>query len=161
MRSEYILESMKALLPVIIIFSYLFISGHLSSDYYFHLGYDGSGDYPPFLSWLLPPFGNQQRSLALFAINLLSTTAIPFILIHRITGMFEAGWAYLFSGIPLVLFTVWLVPQSLLHILILSSIAFPPLLIPFLALGWLVHSYWWAGWLLAMGYYFYSLGAKK
>ena len=157
MFSQFLKDSLKALLPVVFIFSFLFVSGHLSSDYYFHMSYQGDGTYPPFLSWLLW-FSGEQRSMVLFTLNLLFTTLLPYCLICKITEKTEAGWVYLYSGIPLVLFVIWLVPQEIIHCLMLFSILNPFYgLIIFGILGFTINQFWWAGYALVLIYHAYKI----
>lgn len=153
MDRGYLKDSLKALLPITLVFCYFYVSGHLSSDYYFHVGYSGNGNYPPFLSWIMP---ETERGEFLFFLNLSLTTIFPFMLIHKITKKMEAGWAYLYSGIPLVLFVVWLIPQSMIHNLMLLSIAFPEMILVFLMFGWAIHQYWWAAFMLTLAFMLYQ-----
>jgi hypothetical protein len=155
MDKKFLIESLKALLPIIYIFSILYVSGHLSSDYYYHLKNHGVDIYPKFVSFVLS-FVGDQRETSLFLLNLFCTAVIPYILIFHITRKLDAGWVYLYSGVPLVMFIIWVIPQSIAHVLMLASIANPLMLIPFLLVGWSIHEYWFLLWLLAAGFHIWK-----
>lgn len=157
---NFLKNSFKALLPITLCFCLIYVFGNYSSDYYFHLAYQGDGTYPPFLSWLLQFSGTQPRSWALFEWNIFFTTLLPYCLISKIKNQ-DAGWVYLYSGIPLVLFTIWLIPQSIIQVLMLLAILNP--LVGFTALllfGWSIHQFWWAGCVLVLFYHAYKYMKK-
>lgn len=144
MDTLFLKRSIPYLTFLTLMLTFLYVANHFDTDYYFHLTYTGNGEYPPFLSKLMDLF-DFNRSLGLFLINLLSTTYLPFILIHRITGKVEASIVYLYSGIPMALFVTWLVPQSIIHNLILLAIAFPWTIIFLGLIGPATHEFWYAG----------------
>jgi hypothetical protein len=150
MDEQFVKKSIKALLPISIICSLLYITAHYDSDYFWHISYDGNGTYPPLLARILAPFGD-FKSQALFTLNLLSSIYIPFMLIERIKG-FDAARFYLLSGIPILSFVLWVVPQSIIFCLMLASIWFPPFLFSFLIMGAALHSFWFAAFLLTIGF---------
>ena len=153
MDKEFVKTSLRNLIPITIVLSFLFWAGHLSSDYYFHL--NNSGPYPPMLQYLLALSAN--RSLALFGLNLLFSTLVPYLLIVRITQKELAGFVYLYgTGIPIVLFILWVVPQSILQCVMLATIAFDWGIWLFL-LGPVIHEFWYAGLAITVAYGF----AKK
>lgn len=145
MDARFLRTGIGHLLPVVIILSFLFVTGHRSSDYYFHAYIEPSRDYPSGLASIISVFPLELHGSVLFIINLLTTTVIPYCLICEITKKQNAAALYLWSGIPLVLFTVWLVPQSIIHCMMLASIAYPPFFVVFALTGWTYHAYWFAG----------------
>lgn len=155
METEFLLSSLKALLPIVIVFSLIYSMGNYSTDYYFHMSYQGDGTYPPFLSWLIS--GAKYRSIALFFWNIAFTTVLPYIAIWKITKNQNACWAYLYSGIPLVLFSIWLIPQAIIQWLMLISIINPIYIIPFVIFGSSIHQFWWAGLAMVIAWYLYEL----
>jgi len=153
MDKQFLNDSLKALLPIWIILSFLYVSGHVSTDFFFHIGNRGGNEYSPFLSWVLSLFEGYRPS-ALFIINLIVTTLLPFILIHRITKKMDACWVYLYSGVPLILFVVWLVPQAIIHVLTLIMILNPLLGVGlFFTVGFYAHYFWWSGFFVACAYH--------
>lgn len=144
MDNEFLKKSIPYLLFTVLLMTFLYVAHHFDTDYYFHLTYTGHGIYPPLLSQLLNLF-DFNRSLGLFYINLLATVYLPFVLIHKITKNVEASIIYLFSGIPMALFVTWLVPQSLIQVMILLAIAFPPAIIVLGFFGPYTHEFWYAG----------------
>lgn len=151
----FIFEGLKALLPVVVCLSFLWVSGHLSSDYYFHLAYHGDGPYPPMVAWILGLVGDSARGQALFVLNLVLTTVIPYCLITRITKDPRAGWVYLYSGIPLVLFSIWFVPQAIIQCMILVAILRPEAMLLFPILGPFIHQFSIYALLLVAAFHFF------
>lgn len=143
---------------MVILFAAVFVFHASSGDYAAHLAYRGDGDYPPFLAWVLNAAeGFMPRATALFFVALVAGLYLPYVLIFEITRKEEASWAYLYgTGVPLVLLFVWFVPQALIHVLILATIRWWQAAFLFLAIGFLIHSAWVFGVLLAVGYCFYG-----
>jgi len=158
MDVRFVVRSSAFLLPVVVLFSIAWHFHIFEGDYAVHLAYRGDGDYPPALAWMLNTLEFIiPRELGLFLIAVLTVVYLPFILVFEITRKEEASWIYLYgSGIPLVLYFVWFVPQSIIHILILATVRWWWFAFIFLAVGWLIHSAWLPALLLALAYRWYN-----
>lgn len=150
MDRVFLIEGFKVLLPITFVFSMIFGFGIVAGDYTYHFANYGQMIYPPFTSWLLGFLGG-ERAFTIFILNLFVSTIIPYLLIIRITGKQEAGFVYLFSGIPYILFVAWLIPQAIIQIFMLAAILNPLGLLLF-ALGPWVHHEWLAAFALTTIY---------
>jgi hypothetical protein len=174
MDRAFLLEGLKALIPITLIFCVFFVFTPMTGDFQFHMENIGKNadaldaeshgtphpsayDYPPAVSWLLS-FSqvvlHLDRKLALFLLLLSSTTFIPYILITRIVGKKKkecgpiAGWIYLYgSGVPFL--TLWggVAAQALIVCFMLFCVLEPIGLFLLLILG----PYIYREWLLAFG----------
>ena len=129
MDRAFLLEGLKALIPITLIFCAFFVFTPMTGDFEFHIKNTGNTanaldaaaggtphpsayDYPPVVSWLLAfseTILHLDRKLALFLLLLFASTIIPYILITHIVGLkkkewgMTAGWIYLYgSGVPFV-----------------------------------------------------------
>jgi hypothetical protein len=153
MDKDFIIKSLKILLPIVLFFSYLFVMGDTNNDYDFHIANVAGLNYPPLLSWGLLAFGS-FRPLGLFLINLAAVTVIPFILIYHITKKWEAAAVYLYCGGIVVMFTGWYVPQSLIICFFLLALAAPVWgSLCLLILGSFTHNFWAPLLIIAVGYH--------
>jgi membrane protease YdiL (CAAX protease family) len=148
---------------VCVALAYLALSEHYSTDYMYHLTYLGNGAYAPMLAWIMSPLQKYDivyRMMELIILNLLFTLYFPFILIHKITGKWEASVVYALSGIPMLLFIVWLMPQSMIQVMMLAAIAYPPIILVLLIAGPFTHEFWFGAVLLVGLYYSYNHANK-
>lgn len=158
MDIRFIARSSAFLLPLVVLFAAVFSLHAFTGDYAFHLDYKGHGTYPPMLAWILNALELlMPRATALFLVAVLAGLYLPFILIFEITRREEAAWLYLYgTGVPLILFFIWFVPEALIQVLMLATIRWRWMALVFLAVGFLIHSAWVFAWLLAVGYSFYG-----
>jgi len=171
MDRAFLLEGLKALIPLTLIFALLYTFTPQMGDYYFHLCNspkhdvpcgtmdrgdatsinDASMGYPTAVAYAMN-FGNsilKDRPLTIFLIQLMAAVIFPYFLITYIVGKsrpdwrFKAGFVYLYgSGVPFILMQEWFIPQAFIQVLMLASVAEPPALILFLMLGWKIHREW-------------------
>lgn len=159
MNVRFILRSSAFLLPLVILFAAAWHFHAFVGDYAAHLAYRGDGSYQPALAWILNALElAMPRSVALFLVAVLAVAYLPFILVFEITRKEEASWIYLYgSGVPLVLYFVWFVPQALIHVLILATVRWWWFALIFVAVGWLIHAAWLPALVLVLLYrWFYA-----
>lgn len=149
----------KFLVPPILLLcllAYGFVSFPKLGDYAFHSTYSGNGGYPfgvAAMVKLLP----LPQGIGIMVLGLLFAVVFPYILIYEITKDQNIAWIYLFgSNIATMLFSLYFVPQAVIQTLMLLSILFPELFIPFLALGWIFHNDWIYAVLLSFGFYIWK-----
>lgn len=142
MDVRFIARSSAVLFPLILAFSVSWYFHAFVGDYAFHASYLGEGDYPRGLAYILNALQVFiPRELALFLVALAVVLYLPFVLFFEITRSEKASWAYLYgSGVVLLLFFIWLIPQAIIHVFILASVRFRWFLIFFLLFGWFFHA---------------------
>jgi len=165
MDKEILKEWLKALLPIVLFFAFMYQTTPPIGDYVFHL-YNGQGqatdnlfwsrgvsltyaakDYPQGVSWIMGVLGLAlDRRLAIFLLMLTASVVLPYLLIYAILKREKKPWAllgafvYLYgSGVPFILMQDWYVPQAIIQVFMLASILYEPILFPFLWMGPLIH----------------------
>lgn len=162
MDRAFLIEGLKALLPITLIFTFIFTLTQPLGDYAFHMANYGQQDYPPAVSWVM---GFTQsilmgdRHLTVLLVQLFASTIAPYFLILYIVGRsrpewrMKAGWVYLYgSGVPFILFFGGFIPQAFIQVLMLLSLAKPATLFLFLMVGSTIHREWAAAFLITTAY---------
>ena len=142
-------------IPIVILFSIIFQLHMIVGDFNAHaFELTTSSNYAPGLAYLLEAArAVMPPDLALFLISLIVVVYLPYVLVFEITRSHTAAWAYLYaSSIPMMLFYLWFVPQAIIHVFMLLFVLSWWWAIPFLFLGWVIHSIWWAAFLLVLAY---------
>jgi len=140
-------------LPMILLFSYIWIAYPHYADYDFHARYEGeNGGYPSGVAFLLSLIP-LSRQFALYVFGLFVAIVLPYILVFEITKNKIASWLYIYgSNIPIVVYLLWFMPQATIHLFMLISVLCPPFLVVFLIIGKLFHGSWFFAWALTATY---------
>lgn len=159
MKIDWRFVAIPSILLMILLGEFLFLPR--LGDYEAHLGYACDGNYPRALCSILGAMNFMPRPSALFLVSIFFSVYLPYVLVFEITKNIKAAWVYIFaSSIPFMLASTWFVPQAIIQSLMLLSIWNPTFLVAFLAFGWLVHSAWWAAFILTIGFIAYRKSEK-
>ena len=145
MNLKFILISLLLISPLIGFFLFAESAREIpGGDWAFHLNNRGEQPYPPAVAYILnfmeEIFG---REASMYVLGIFLVLGLSYVQIHHIAKNILPGIFYLyFSGIPFAIFYGWILPQALMHNLILFAIASDFGVLFLVLFGALVHREW-------------------
>lgn len=154
MEKKWVLDNLLIMLPAILILV-IFIGGAKAypADWAFHISGNTSGNYGILAPWLTSA---AYRAGLILPFCIMLVIALPYILLHKITGSALAPTLYLYaSGIPFILMWGGFFAQAFIHLFMLLNLI-SPWLWPFtLLLGMETHREWLGSWALSVAVWIY------
>jgi hypothetical protein len=158
MDYKFLKNGILHIIPLTVVLCAIFSFFPNSYDYAYHAQENSVlyGNYPPLTDRIISVIDvfTLSRGYSVLYLNLIVILYLPYILISKIMSNQFAGFIYLYgSGLPLILFFAWTIPQGIIHVLMLFAILFPLLGLPFFAIfGSFIHREWLAAFCLACGF---------